>query len=193
MPTNFAKTAEKKEKKTFNAYQAWLGLGYKGGGTLFIPGIETIGGTLRNFGMMEEHHDFSILNVRIGIGLGASVGVCACLVFDCLNLHSLHNTQVNDWSINASLGAKWDSIVKGLKNYKFFETLQKIAKNSDTLKNATPKDIENIKTGMSFIYSSAEIVNNNKSPKLIIVDIPAAGVGLELSGYWTQGKIEMES
>jgi hypothetical protein len=67
-------------------YQTWIGSGFEGGGTLFVPGVEYVTGRINNVGMEEEYHDFQILNIRMGLGIGAGFGAVACFVFDCMNL-----------------------------------------------------------------------------------------------------------
>jgi len=169
-------------------YDNWIGLGAKGGGTLGILGMEYLGGTLRNVGSITEHHDFQLLSYRMGVGLGGGVGVTACIVYDCGNLIDLNGTRVEDWSVNAQLGAKWDSILKGLKNYKFLVTVAKLGKK---ILNATPGDMDNLRNAMSYLYTAYDIASKGKGPKVVTIDIPGAGVGLELSLHRTEGNMEI--
>ncbi len=168
-------------------YNSWVGLGFKGGGFTAITGFEYVTGTLRNVGLMSEHHDFQILNVRGGIGLGGSVGAIFCAVYNCPNLWRLDGAWVSDWSINVALGEKWDSVVKGLKNYNLISTVKRI----NDSKKATPADLENIRNGASYIYGTVDTIRMDDKPKLVTIDIPLAGVGYELSAYVSAGKIEM--
>ncbi|MEK7725394.1 MAG: hypothetical protein AAB336_13660 [Acidobacteriota bacterium] len=170
-----------------NKYNSWVGLGFKGGGFTAIAGFDYVSGTLRNVGLMSEHHDFHILNVRGGIGLGGSVGAIFCAVYNCPNLWRLHDTWVSDWSINVALGGRWDSVAKGLKNYNLIATVKKI----NDSKKLNPADLENIRNGASYIWGAVDTIRMNDSPKLITIDIPMAGVGYELSAFVSAGKIEM--
>lgn len=83
-------------------YSSWIGVGFKGGGILGIGGVDYVSGTLRNLGFLSEHHDFQIGSGRFGLGLGASVGAVACIVYN----------WVDDWSINIAYGAKWIRLSK---------------------------------------------------------------------------------
>lgn len=177
----------RKETEIMDKYETWIGVGIKGGGTLFVVGLEYLSGTIRNLGMLTEHNDFQVLGPRFGLGLGGGAGVVACMVFHCLNINNLNDTDASDWSINASLGAKWDGIVKGLANYNFFATIGKVG----TVLKATPSDIDNLRNGMSYFYAFCDIASMNASPKLVTIDVPGAGVGMELSAHWTTGKIEI--
>lgn len=171
-------------------YNQWIGVGFKGGGILGIGGVDYMSGTLRNLGLLGEHHDFQIASGRLGLGLGGSVGVIACIVYDCPNLYVLNDTTVDDWSINAAFGPKWDSIVKGLRGYKFFETVLKMYSKAKLV----PSDIDNLRNSASYLYTAGDIAMAQKgAPKLVTIDVPAAGVGVELSAYITKGTIEILS
>lgn len=166
-------------------YSSWIGVGFKGGGILGIGGVDYVSGTLRNLGFLSEHHDFQIGSGRFGLGLGASVGAVACIVYNCANLWTLNDTLVDDWSINIAYGAKWDTVIKGQKNYKFFSIVSKI----NDITKTTTADIENLRNAAAYLYSAQDIAGN--SPKLVTIDIPAAGVDLELSAFVMKGTIEI--
>jgi hypothetical protein len=170
-------------------YHTWIGVGLEGGGTLFVPGIEYVGGRLYNLGLLEDQYDFQILNIRMGLGLGAGGGVVACMIFNCLNLWELNDTNVEDWSfdVNIAVGEKWSSLIQGAKGYKLANILLKAAK----YRKFNPKEIDTIRDFMSTFYGLYDIAATN-GPKLIPVEIPGAGVGLELSAHFTLGgKIEI--
>jgi hypothetical protein len=173
-----------------NEYITWIGTGVEGGGTLFVPGVEYVAGGLFNLGMLEEYHDFQILNIRMGLGLGAGVGAVACFVFNCLNLWELNDTNVDDWSfdVNLSLGGKWSSLIKSFKGRKLIPVLRLLGNKGVKL---TPDQVSTIRDFMSAFYSAYEI-DKATGPKLISVEIPAAGVGFEVSAHFNLGgKIEI--
>lgn len=172
-------------------YKTWCGVGVKGGGTLFAVGMEYLAGDLRNLGQLGELHSFQMMSVRIGPGLGGGAGYVACIVFDCLNLWNLNDTESSDWSINVALGGKWSEVVKGLSKYKFFPTLLKIGEAAGKQTALVPADIDNLRNGASYFWTGCDIGKRGNGPKLVTIDIPFAGVGVELSAHWTQGKIEI--
>ena len=74
-----------------NKHSSWFGYGIKVGGTLFVAGTETVTGRVFNVGTPSEDHQFSMLSIRAGLGLGAGVGLVGCFIYNCLNLWDLHN------------------------------------------------------------------------------------------------------
>lgn len=172
-------------------YSSWIGLGFKGGGILGIGGVDYLSGTMRNVGFLAEHHDFQVLSGRLGLGLGGSVGAVACFIYHCPNLYVLNDTIADDWSINVALEVKWDGIADGLKNLKFFPTLAKLGAKAAGWSSATPADITNLRNGMSYIYTTQDVMRMNNLPKLVTIDIPGAGVGFELSASVSKGTIEI--
>lgn len=166
-------------------FQNWFGVGVKGGGTLGIAGFETLEGYVANLGYPKHSHDLNLSSMRLGLGLGASVGMTAILVFNCGNIQRLNETQVEDWSINISFGGKWSDIVKGLANLRFFKT----AANLVSWTKARPKDIDTIRNSMSYFYTAADMKKNENKPQIVAIDIPGAGIGLEGSIHNLYGTI----
>ena len=119
--------------------------------------------------------------------LGGGAGLIACLVFNCPNLTVLDETDQADWGVNIALGEKWDGVVKALKNYKFFAAIAKVGKSVMKL---NPKDIESIRNSMAYLYNAYDM-QTMPGPKMITIDIPGAGVGLEVSANMTMGKLEI--
>lgn len=164
-------------------YQNWFGVGIKGGGTLGVAGFETMEGYVANLGYPRHQHELNLSSLRLGLGLGASVGMTAILVFNCGNIQNLNETQSEDWSINISFGEKWSDIVKALANLRFFATAAKLVKWT----KATPGDIDTIRNSMSYFYTAADMIKNK--PQLVAIDIPGAGIGLEGSIHKLYGTI----
>lgn len=166
-------------------FQHWFGVGIKGGGTIGIAGFETMEGYVSNLGYPRHSHELNLSSMRLGLGLGASVGMTAILIFNCGNIQNLHDTQAEDWSINISYGEKWSDIVKGLGNIKFFSTAAKLV----SWTKATPKDIDTIRNGASYIYSEIDTFKSRGKAQLVAVDIPGAGIGLEGSIHKLYGTL----
>jgi hypothetical protein len=168
-----------------SSQESWIGLGIKGGGTLGFLGMETLEGTVTNLGFPQDSHSLNVTSIRLGIGLGGGAGYVAVMVYKCGNLMNLNGTKTTDWSINVALGEKWDGVVKGLKNYKFFSTVARIGAK---LSKAVPSDVDNIRNSMSYLYTAYDIYGMS-GPKLVTIDIPFAGVGAEVSAHYLDGEI----
>ncbi len=113
-------------------------------------------------------------------------GLVALIVYNCNNLMNFNGEEATDWSLNLALGGKWDGVVKGLKNYKFFET---IARVGSKLAKAPPSDIDNLRNSMSYLYTAYDIASMGGAKKLVSIDVPFAGIGAEVSFHYLDGEI----
>lgn len=120
------------------------------------------------------------------MGLGGSVGLVALLIFNCRHLPNMDGRQDADWGFNLSLGGKWDGVVKGLKQFKFFATMARLGKN---ILKATPSDIDNLRNAMAYIYTAYDMAKMDGKPKLVAIDIPFAGIGAEVSCFRLEGEL----
>ncbi len=173
-------------KGNMDLFASWVGIGAKGGGTVAFIGMETLDGVVTNLGLRTDSHPLNVTGARLGLGLGGGAGLVALIVYNCYNLMNLNNTPATDWSINLALGGKWDGVVKGLKGYKFFET---IARMGNKIAKAPPSDIDNIRNSMSYLYTAYDIGSMGGAPKLVSIDIPFLGIGLEVSAHYIDGMI----
>ena len=171
----------------FDPDRTWLGIGEKTGGTLFVVGMEGTEGMVFNLGNMSARAGFSLMNVRLGVGLGGGIGLVALCVFNCDNIWRINNTSADDWGVNLSLGGQWSKIAKGLKNYKFFTTVARVGAK---LRRFVPEDAENLRNSLHYLYNTFD-VGASSEPKAVMIDTPI-GVGLEASiNYSFGGKIEI--
>jgi hypothetical protein len=172
-------------------FASWIGTGVKGGGMFGVAGFETMEGVVSNIGYRQHSHPINVSGARMGFGLGASVGMVAILIFNCRNLMNMNGTQDADWGINLSLGGKWDSVVKGLKQFKFFATMAKIAASpgGKIFKKATPGEIDDLRNAMAYLYTAYDMKSMDGKPKLVAIDIPFAGVGAEVSWFRLEGEM----
>jgi hypothetical protein len=171
--------------------RTWLGIGLKTGGVAVFVGLENTEGIVFNLQNPSNQKHFSLTNARLGLGLGGGTGLIAMCVFNCPNIRQLHGKSNDDWGINISLGEKWDALVKTLKNYKFFLTIAKIGTR---IRIHDPKDLENIRNCLHYIYNEYDTANariKSNEPKVICFDTPVSAA-LELSiTYSFGGKIEI--
>ena len=129
---------EEKQKIEFDVNKTWLGIGAKGGGTLFFIGLEETEGYVWHLGTPTTY-SFSVMALRIGAGLGASVGLVAICIFNCDNpLVQLNKTSLNDWGVNISIGGKASKVFKALKQARFWALIGKMGTKggAKALKNA---------------------------------------------------------
>jgi len=160
----------------FDPNKTWLGIGEKTGGILFVVGMEGTEGMVFNIGNILSRANFSLLNVRLGLGLGGGIGLVALCVFNCDNIYQINNKPSDDWGVNLSVGGQWSKIAKVLKNYKFFTTVARVGAK---LRRFVPEDLENLRNGMHYLYTTYDI-GASSDPKVIAIDTPV-GVGLEAS------------
>lgn len=170
---------------TLNKYGTWFGYGIKAGGTLFITGTEVLSGRLFNFGSPSEDHQFTMLSIRMGLGIGGGFGYVGCFVFNCLNLWDLHGKKNTDWGVNLSFGGKWSDVVKSIKAAGYTSTLVKVCKAT----KMHPKEIETFRNTAALLYTSYDMAKMS-GPKMVTFDIPGAGAGVELSAHYLEGKME---
>ena len=176
----------------FNPNTTWIGVGNKSGGILFVIGMEGTSGRLWNVGNTRFLVDFSITNARIGAGLGGSVAQLVLVAaFNCPSGRELMQVGVNDWSVNVALGNRWSSVVKGLRRSAICMQAVRIL-NSSLGKALGANDLDNVRNLASYIFTNFEMHNADSSPKIISIDVPLVGYGVELSAsYSFGGKIEL--
>ena len=163
----------------------WFGVGVKGGGSIGPGGFETMEGYISNLGMINHTHSINISYLRIGPGLGAGVGLSAIYVFNCRNPQSLHQKNDSSWGVNVSIGPKWSDIAKVLAKSGLLKIIPKAVSSITKLTRSELDDLRNI---ASYIYSACEIKDISRD-KVMVIDIPLAGVGLELSAHQLHGTI----
>jgi hypothetical protein len=166
-------------------YATWFGVGVKGGGSIGIGGFETMEGYISNLGMPSHTHSINISYLRMGAGLGAGAGLCAIYVFNCRNPQNLHQKTDATWSVNVSLGGKWSDVVKFLSKSKLFSIAPKLVSG---ISKASAYDLDSLRNIASNLMTMYEVTEYSKD-KVVTIDIPLAGVGLELSAQKLYGTI----
>jgi hypothetical protein len=172
----------------FRREQSWWGLGAKGGGTLFVVGLELLEAGVINCANSTAKEQFQVLSARFGLGLGGGAGLCAVFLFNCPNLWSVNGAEVTDWGVNVAMGEKWSDFVKGLRHFKIFA---RVAKIGTGLKNLTPSDIEDGRNLAHYVWNGYDLAKADGSFKIVTLDIPSTGIGYEISAVFTQGKLEV--
>jgi hypothetical protein len=178
-----------RRNKNMNLYNSWAGYGIKTGGTLAIVGVEGIAGQLFNLGDRSSG-SFNMLSMRIGAGLGAGTGLCAVFAFNTPNLWSLNGKKTKDLSLNFSIGGKWCDFFKFLTKTKYADLLVETTKQLSKTKQLNLKQAENARNIGSALYTNYDLHTASGS-SMIAIDIPGAGIGLELSAHYLEGTMEI--
>lgn len=160
----------------------WIGIGAKVSGMGLIYKREFTYGKFFNLAMPHETVTFQIKNSGWGLGLGGGTGLIVACYF---NVYSPPQyTSISDWSIDLSLGGKWDEAVKALNKYKFFA---RIAKIGTKLKNLV-ENIQEIQESVNELYDIYDVVDGKKT--LITMETPV-GWGVEVSAAKMSGTLEI--
>lgn len=185
----------------FREDQTWVGFAIKGGGHLFVVGAEGAQGYAGRLDQFTTSlQNFNITSMRFGPGLGGGVGISMFLAFNTPMLINLNNTKISpalaDFNVNVSVEAK---IPLGNS----IKAIQPIARQLA----AGSRLLGGLKTGIgalklsdistlrdfAHLYWQASVEGSDaartSAPKTMVIDIPGAGVGLEVSLFWTAGEI----
>lgn len=176
----------------FNPAHTWIGVGNKSGGILFIVGMEGTSGRLWNMDNTQYLVDFSIINARIGPGLGGSVAQLVLVAaFNCPSGRELTQADVNDWSVNVALGSRWSSVVRGLRRVPMFMRVVRLL-NSSLGRQLGVNQLDEVRNLASYLYSNLDLHKAGSLPKIMSIDVPLAGYGVELSAsYSFGGRLEL--
>jgi hypothetical protein len=176
--------------------KTWAGVGVKGGGMIGFFGLDTLESCVFRLDGLPNlsSHLVNVTNLRIGAGLGGSVGATAIFVFNAPTLLFAQDIPLlKDWGVNIALP---ETKVSGAKiTFQAFKNCGNLKTILSLLKNFTPKDIENFRNIASFIYSCVNDYQEGASgsePAVVAIDIPGIGSGAELSGFASFGKFEID-
>lgn len=168
----------------------WVGLGGKAGTMFAVAGIETMEGLGVS---IDPPHTWMALQAsinRLGIGWGASGGVCLIVVTGVNKPSQLNGFQTGGKDFTVALGENWDKIAKAGGAAKKFAPLinaiMKIgAKTPKALKAALKADPDRygdlLKAALQFRESMGAAVEEQN---VYLVDIPWLGGGAEASLYY---------
>ena len=173
----------------FRAENQWFGVGVKGGGTVFVVGMEGFEGVIWNCERPEAHNEFNITSVRLGLGIGAGVGLSLLIAFNIKgSLWSVNGHKITDWGVNVSLGEKWSAIVKSLRLSGFLKVAAAAAKAKKTT-GLSPANFEQARNLAHYLWDVNDMVEAD-GPTFVSIDTPAS-VGAELSANYTIGTLDL--
>ena len=159
----------------------WLGVGFKSGGQLGIGGVEST--TAKLWCLQDgESFDLEIISGRWGLGLGGSGGFVVVFGFGFTVAEELHREPANDWGVNIAFTEKLIS-KSMISSFQFALLEMKMARATGILKLA-PSTLEQLRNLGHTIFGGLEVA---KHSGVVVIDLPFAGIGLEVSAYVTRG------
>jgi hypothetical protein len=186
----------------FRTDQTWVGLGIKGGGHLAVIGAETMEGAAGRLDQFTTSvREFNISSIRFGPGLGGSVGVSVMAAFNVPTLQMLENKtltpSLSDFNINLAVPEFKASSKTMIALSKLGASLSKSSSKFLTkavIGGLKPGDVATLRD-FAHIYWQTVIegkeADSSNAIKIIVLDIPSAGIGLEASLFWTLGEIHV--
>jgi hypothetical protein len=160
-------------------HEMWVGGLTKVGATLAVIGAETIQGTIVRADSISHASAYfycKALGIRMGLGLGASAGVSAIFVFNTQLFGDLQGLDLGGPSITIAFTEKFGKIPLGKEEYEIYKMLGKginLANDANKANMLTNR----MNTMMSLVTAGS-------GPTGLVIDIPYAGIGLELSAVW---------
>jgi hypothetical protein len=171
----------------------WFGIAVKGGGHFFLVGKDTVEGWLVSVDNYENNFFLNVDGWRLGPGLGGGVGVALVIVTSMRNPNALHGHMVGGKDFQASLGAKWGTLAKGVSK---LSVVQKLAQRSKFATKVgkgaiTLAEWEKTRELIKGTIGALGIDLDAAEPQVEVIDLPGVGTGLELSAYFNVGTIQV--
>lgn len=159
----------------------WMGVGAKSGGQLLIGGYESVTARLWNLDDGKSF-DLEVISSRWGLGLGGSGGAVAVLGFGFSVPYELDGKSSNDWGVNIAITEK--VLSKSLiTSFTVAVAMARAAKATGIAKMSVEM-LASIRNLSHTIFAGYEV---SKRSEIVTIDLPEAGVGLEVSAYITRG------
>jgi len=165
----------------------WFGIGVQGGGHFAIGGKDTVEAWMFSLESYKNRFMMNIDGYRAGPGLGASVGVTIVVATGGASPGKFHMLKVDGYDFQANLGGKWGDLAKGAKGMSTVQRFASGAKIVDKMISFAEWEkcrdlvVNAIKTGM--------IDTKSAKPEMNVIAIPGAGIGAELSLYYSWGEV----
>ena len=184
---------------SFDPASTWVGVGEKTGASLG-PGYEQTLGVIWNCN--DYRYTFLRINsLRIGVGAGASIGGVLILVFNAPHAGRINNLNTSGWSVNIPLADTLESISNLIRRPQIWASVLKAiravnqSRAGQTLSRAgiqavSPDDLDNFRE-LAAIVGDARDAAQNSNTAIMVLDIPLAGVGTEISVNWSMGRAEI--
>lgn len=162
-------------------YKIWVGSVLKYGGMLAVVGLESLDGSITRLDTLKSGNSgspwycYATPGVRLGLGLGGSVGVSIIVVLNTQFYVDLHGLDIGGPGLNIAFEDRFGKIPLSENEYKAFEAMAKGAMNMNQYNGVT--NIANaVINGLNY---------SGSGPLAFMFDVPGAGTGLELSAVYT--------
>lgn len=163
----------------------WFGLGGQEGGTLAIVGKDTVEACLYSLESYQNRFWMNIDGWRLGLGLGASIGVAIVVATGVDHPRELNDFPAGGFDFQANLAGKWGDIAKAAKG---LNAVRKIASGAKIIdKTISIAEWEKMRDLIWNIHKAADIDTGKLGVN--VMGIPGAGVGLEISAYYGFGSV----
>lgn len=168
----------------------WAGIGIKVDG-MIIAGADSFEGAAIRLDSSPSASitGVNVSSIRFGLGVGGSIGTSLFLAFNTPTLTWLNGQELDrDWGIAFAVpGVK---VTLGNALSQAWKVLKTLKKGSDLLR-VSPEQIEKLRDVAAKVWAAREggaVAASNKSTALVL-DIPEAGWGAEISAYLAWGKV----
>jgi hypothetical protein len=172
--------------------QTWVGAGIKVGG-IAIAGAETFEGVATRLDDgANPWQEVNVTSIRLGLGLGGSIGVSIFLAFNVNTLWEVNGKSITDWGLNIAVPAlkvNVQSVGWELDLAKYVEGSKFLSR--EFVRGMTPEKLAKLRDLASFVYNAATDGGDGATggePVLMVLDVPEVGWGAELSVFLTGGE-----
>ena len=163
----------------------WFGLGVGGGGTFFVAGRDALYGFMYSFDKYEDSFPLQVTHWRVGLGLGGSFGGAFIVAVGGKTPQSFDGLSVGGFDFKAALGAKWGDFAKGVQDLDF---ASKIASSGGSFFSRSKMSAKLWQATAVAVRDGVKAsLANVSAPAVVIMPIPLAGAGVELSVYYAWG------
>ncbi len=181
----------------FDPQRVWIGGALKAGGQATIKGWESISGIVVN-PFLDRMMMFEAETSRTGLGLGAGGGAALAIFTGIRNpAEIIGHTESQAFDANVSIGGEWLDCIKTFAKAKQLGKLFSMAHQLGRLSKlatktqvgaATEKYGAGLDIGKALIGAGGGIDSSSKAASFI--DVPGAGVGLEVSFFTSKTVIK---
>lgn len=178
---------------------SWIGIGGKFGSTVIVTGIEQMGGFLVSIeDLVNTAPEIRTIalnaqTTRLGIGVGASGGVCVIYASALRNANQLNNLLAGGIDFNLALGGNAGSIIKGAKNagkikklQPLIEFLVKVGAKTPAAFQAALKQPDKLADLYKAVMGLRDTLNSDSEadePAVLMMDLPYASAGTEVAVF----------
>lgn len=171
-------------------YSIWVGSVLKYGGMLAVVGFESLEGSIMRLDALKAGNGggawqcYATPGVRLGLGLGASVGVSIIMVLNTQFYVDLHGLDIGGPGLNIAFEDRFGKIPLSETEFSAFEAMAKGVMDMNKYNLLT--NVANTVMG-NLNYAGS-------GPVAFMFDVPGAGTGLEISAVYTlEYKLQLQA